>query len=104
MLTRYRTASGSERMPAFNFETQRIPISSSVERLIRSLPLVIINLISPQELAELVLKRNLPMVWLLFTYVSAHLLDMRLANGKRSIAALPVELFVWRSLRLDPFR
>lgn len=34
--------------------------------------------------------------------VPAHLLDMRLANRERSVAALPVKLLVYLSLRLDP--
>ncbi len=53
---------------------------SKPKKSIPDVPLVIIYFVSPQEFAELVLKRMLPMVSFLSSNVSADLLDVRLTN------------------------
>ena len=62
-----------------------------------------LHVVSTQEFTKLILKCDLVVMMFLSEDVPAYLLDMRLANGKRSVAILPVKLLVYLPLRLDPF-
>ena len=56
-----------------------------------------------QQRAQLVLKRNPLVMVLLVPNVIDHVLNVRLADGKRSIAMLPMKTLEARSFRFDPF-
>jgi len=53
--------------------------------------LVVFDSAAFEHQAELVLKRSLPVVFLLIGYVRFHLFDVGRADGKHAIVVLPVE-------------
>jgi len=63
-----------------------------------------LNSVSSTQFAELVLKRNVPMVFLLIGDVTLDLFNIGRANRKDTVPGLPVEIDVRRYLFLDPFR
>jgi len=59
--------------------------------------------VSSANLAELVLKRHLRVVFLLVRDISFDLSDVGFAHGKNSVSTLPLEMLQAGVLFLDPF-
>jgi hypothetical protein len=84
---------------------QRGALRASAETTsIPRIPLVERNLVLVQERAKLILKRMSAMMFLLLLNVLDHLVGVRRADGKRSVATLPMKAAKICAFGLDPFR